>query len=767
MIGFARIRPGKPPRSSKGRLYPIAMEARDFTARLIIVSNRLPITVKLVRDRIRVVPSAGGLATGLRGPHEHSSGLWVGWPGDVSQLNPEQLATLEERLRALRTVPVTLSPEEVSRFYEGFSNGVLWPLFHYLLDRIPIETRDWDAYRAANERFAEVVAREHRPGDLVWVHDYQLALVPELLRRRIPDARVGFFLHIPFPSPEIFRTLPWRDAILRGLLGADLVGFHTFSYLRHFTTSLRRILGLEAQIDHLSYEGREVRLGVFPMGIDAAEFRALGSDPPVIAKAHAIRTQGENARLLLAVDRLDYTKGILHRLLAIERLLEREPSLRGNVRFVQVAVPSRTGVYAYAKFRRQVDEMVGRINGAYGTVKWTPVQYLFRAVSERYLVSLYRAADVMLVTPLRDGMNLVAKEFAASREDEEGVLVLSEFAGAAAEMGEALMVNPYDIEGVAATIKQALSMPEHERRARMRGLRERVLTYDVRRWADRFLNELACAGSRLPEREAGANDRARLVADLEPRWRGEQDRLLFLDYDGTLVGFAGLPWLATPGGELKRLLAELCAQPRNHVHLVSGRNREWLEDWFGDLAASLHAEHGFWSRRAPGAPWVSIAEVSVDWKTKVRNIFEEFAARTPGVDVEEKTASLAWHYRLADPEFGAWQAKELCEHLANALSNSPVEVLLGDKVIEVRMHGINKGVVAARALAENGGDACVLAMGDDQTDEDMFAALPENAFTVHVGPGASRARYRLPDPSAARAVLRAMLKPNLGGNEAR
>jgi trehalose 6-phosphate synthase/phosphatase len=576
-----------------------------------------------------------------------------------------------------------------------------------------------------------------------------------MLRKRIPGARIGFFLHIPFPSTDVFRTLPWREPILEGLLGADLVGFHTYTYQRHFATSLLRILGLEAQADSVICDGRPVHLGVYPMGIDAQEFARVAADPQVQDEARAHRDQSRGAQIILGVDRLDYTKGIPRRLLAFERLIERDPSVREKVKLVQVAVPSRTNVPEYAVFRRKVDEEVGRINGAFGTVSWSPIQYMFRSLSQRHLVALYRAADVMLVTPLRDGMNLVAKEFVASRVDEDGVLILSEFAGASAELGDALLVNAYDIEQVWRAMKLALAMPNSERQQRMRGLRKRVLSFDVHTWVGRFLGDLsACAPADQPREASGGV--AALTMRLVQLARNDAELTILLDYDGTLVRFARDPSLAVPDEELRALLAALAARPRTRVHLVSGRAREPLVEWFGRLNIGLHAEHGFWSRADPRSDWMAAAEMPGEWKAKARSILDAFSDRTPGAFVEEKTASLAWHYRSADPEFGALQGKELRLHLATAFANAPVEVTVGEKVVEVRPHGVSKAAVVRLALAAASGGT-VIAVGDDRSDEEMFAAVPEDAITVHVGRGASIAKFRVPDPDAARAVLRALL----------
>jgi len=446
------------------------------TARVLIVSNRLPITASLADDRLSLSDASGGLATGLRGCHERSGGLWIGWPGLPSPLAPPLQTELEDRLHERGIVPVPLSEDELRAYYEEFSNGVLWPLFHYLLDRLPLGAADWSTYETVNRRFADAVVAHYRPGDLIWVHDYQLMLVPALVRQQLPDARIGFFLHIPFPAAEVFRILPWRRQILSGLLGADLVGFHTYAYQQHFAAAVAELVPGEPDEDGIWLEDRRVRFGIFPMGIDAAAFSDRAASSEVAAAASEMKTQAGDRAILLGVDRLDYTKGILRRLLAFEALLRSDDTLRERARLVQVAVPSRASVSSYQEYRREVEETIGRINGAYGTIQSVPIHYLYQSVSMEQLVALYRAADVMLVTPLRDGMNLVAKEYVASRVDEDGVLVLSEFAGAAEELQEALTVNAYDVDDISAAMRRALGLSAAERRARMRALRARVMT---------------------------------------------------------------------------------------------------------------------------------------------------------------------------------------------------------------------------------------------------------------------------------------------------
>ena len=463
-------------------------------SRVIIVSNRLPVTVSVQDGRPMVCQSVGGLATGLQGPHDRSGGLWIGWPGTVEGLTPDGREDLERQLDALRVVPVCLDAREVELFYEQISNAVLWPICHDRIDRLPIYVDGWDVYETVNARFADAVVANYEPGDVVWVHDYQLMRVPLLLRERIPDVRIGFFLHIPFPNPEVFFTLPTRQWLVEGLMGADLIGFHTRRYHGHFRAALRRLFSVEADgASIVRWRSRRVKLGVFPISVDANDFARRSASSEVDAKIAEYKSG--NLRLLVGIDRLDYSKGILRRLIALKRLFVMHPEWRERVQLIQVAVPTRDKVDAYQQFRLEVNSLVGQINGEFATPTWTPIQYIHRSVESDVLLALYRAADVMLVTPLRDGMNLVAKEFPASRIDDDGVLVLSEFAGAADELTDALLVNPYDVDGTAEAIHRALTMDATERRHRMQRLRKTVHEFDVHRWASSFLGELERMGS--------------------------------------------------------------------------------------------------------------------------------------------------------------------------------------------------------------------------------------------------------------------------------
>ena len=727
--------------------------------RLLLVSNRLPVTVKVEHGTVSVSPSAGGLASGLRGPHESSQGLWIGWPGDTTKLSPRQREAVDVQLSQLRTVPLHLSASEVTRYYDGFSNRVLWPLLHYLLDRLPLTTNDWPSYRKVNQKFADAVVRSYQPGDTIWVHDYQLMLVPGMLREKLPDARIGFFHHIPFPALDVFRVLPWRREVVQGMLGADLLGFHTANYAQHFRDAAADLMGLPSDGESFTVGGRRVRVHHFPMGVDVEDFEARARTREVEDARIELLRSSVGEKIFVGIDRLDYTKGIRRRMLSIERLLQRQPSLRGKLRFIQVAVPSRTHVDTYATFRREVDEQVGRINGIYGTPASTPIHYLYRSISPTTLSALYRTADVMIVTPLRDGMNLVAKEFIASRVDGDGVLVLSEFAGAAAELEEALLVNPFDTDAVAKTLEHALGLAPEQRRSRMGALRTRVRDHDIHHWVDGFLDALehplpAPAAAR-PAGSVGSSS-TELAALLTALNQAPQ-RLLILDYDGTLSPLVDRPELAVPSAELRRVLNSLADMGGSRVSVVSGRPRETLESWLGDLPIGLYAEHGLWGREAPGLPWRVRASVDRSWMAGIREVLEASARATVGTFVEQKDASLAWHYRLAAPDAAEPAREALLRELTTRLCGLPVSVLEGDKVVEVRPLGVHKGTVIPELTRNRIPGGLVLAAGDDRTDEDLFAALPPDGISLHVGPRPSRARYQLASPAALLRLLQALV----------
>jgi trehalose 6-phosphate synthase/phosphatase len=724
--------------------------------RLIVVSNRLPVTARRTGERWTTEPSSGGLVAALAPVIERMHGVWIGWPGDQAPAGApgrDELLAGWERERHLAVVDL---PAHVARpFYEGYSNETLWPLLHGFPTLGSFDTATWHAYRDANERFAKAVLERVRPGDLVWVHDYQLMLLPGLLREAVPDMHIGFFLHIPFPSAEIFRILPEREALLQGLLGADLVAFQTHEHLGNFRRSLLQVSGIESRMDSVETDGRSIALEAMPIGIEAEGWDRLLADARVRARVAELIARRGGRRTLLAVDRLDHTKGIPERLRAYRTLLQRRPGLRGQVVLLQIAVPSRERVPSYAALRREVNELVGEINGSFGTPEWSPVTYLRRPVPKTELAALYASADVAWVAPLRDGMNLVAKEYVACQGDGAGVLVLSEFAGAASELGEAIRVNPYDEVGSAEAVERALTMAEDERRERQVALLARVRGNGAFAWTERFIARLEAEVER-PSVVTGSPSPP--FERLQASFRAASTRTLFLDYDGTLVPLAARPADAVPSERVLEIVGSLAAEPGTNVVIISGRAWKDLERWFGDMPGLwLAAEHGALLRRPDDEGWRPLrGGADTAWKERVRPILEDFAARTPGSLVEEKDYALAWHYRLAEAEFGDWLANELASTLDERLSATELAVLRGRKVVEVRFVWAQKGEVAAHILSVTPDPAFLLALGDDRTDEDLFERLPPEAWTIRVGQGRTRARYRLANPSAAVGLLAAL-----------
>jgi len=724
--------------------------------RLLIVSNRLPVSVvKRVND-LHFQPSVGGLATGLSSFRESHHSQWIGWPGiAIDKISEHQKEEISNKLKEQNCHPVFLSAKNIQDFYHGFCNKTIWPLFHYFPLYTVYEDRYWQAYRQVNEAFCDAVVKTTEPDDCIWIHDYHLMLLPELLRSRLPKAQIGFFLHIPFPSFEMFRLLPWRKEILKGLLGSDLIGFHTYDYMRHFLSSTARIVGAEHSMGALVVGDRVVKVDVFPMGIDYDRYADAVEDPKVRKIRTTIRKKVGDRKIIISVDRLDYTKGIIQRLEAFDLFLSQNPKYKAKVTLILVAVPSRTGVEDYRKLRQQLEWLVGRVNGEHGTIGWVPVWYLYRFLPFERIVALYSAADVALVTPLRDGMNLIAKEFVATKTDGRGVLILSEMTGAASELGEAIIVNANNKQEIIEAIREALKMPIEEQSERNRLMQSRLSRYGVARWADDFLKTLSDVKKTRMELSI-----RRLTKPAREKLTGEYDksakRLFLLDYDGTLVSFTGKPEGAGPDKELLYLLKALASEPKNEIVIISGRDKETLNYWLSDANVSLTAEHGAWIKEK-GDDWRVIEPLLNDWKDTIRPILELYADRTPGSFVEEKDFSLVWHYRRADYELASLRIQELRDAVLNLTENLDIGVFEGSKILEVKNIGVSKGRAAERWLAKDKW-GFVLAAGDDYTDEDMFSILPETACSVKVGYGISKARFNVESIYELRLLLGQLVK---------
>ena len=720
--------------------------------RLLIVSNRLPISVSKRGRELRFHHSPGGLATGLASVSKSHRGHWIGWPGITSDnLTDKNEAEISKKLSEEKYLPIFLSRKQVENYYQGFSNKTIWPLFHYFPLRTIYENRFWETYKGVNQTFCDEVVKVAKRGDCIWIQDYHLMLLPQLLRQKLPSLEIGFFLHIPFPSYELFRLLPWRAEILNGLLGADLIGFHTHDYVRHFLSSACRITGLEHTLGRLSIDNRIVKVDAFPLGIDYEKYSQAPNQAAVQQEVKKIRQKVGDCKIVISIDRLDYTKGIIERLEAFDLFLSRNPEYRGKVTLIMVAVPSRTRVEDYVALRSRLEQLVGRVNGEYGLFGWMPVWYLYRSLPFEKLVALYYAADVALVTPVRDGMNLIAKEYVAAKTDGKGVLILSEMTGAASELGEAVIVNANNKAEIVEAIKAALEMPIDEQLERNRSMQSRLSRYDVSKWAGDFLNALSDirgAQQELLIRKLSKPAREKLIND----FKKSKKRLFFLDYDGTLVGFKGRPDKAGPDEEIIGLLRDLSGKSKNEVVIISGRDKVTITKWLSELNVTLIAEHGGWIKQK-AKDWKCREPLREDWKNTIRPILELYADRTPRSSVEEKDFSLVWHCRRADPELAYIRMQELRGAVLNLTANLDVGVFEGSKILEIRHLGINKGRAAELWLEKKIWDF-ILAAGDDYTDEEMFAIMPEDAYSIKVGSGISKARFNIDTVNELRGLLK-------------
>ncbi|SDK80617.1 trehalose 6-phosphate synthase/phosphatase [Catalinimonas alkaloidigena] len=726
-------------------------------SRLITISNRLPISLVRRDERYEYTPSAGGLATGLKSFHGQNDNLWIGWPGmEIGQ--EEDQREITDRMKKDKMHPVFLTESDIEDFYEGFSNKTLWPLFHYFNLFTDYSPYTWERYVEVNQKFADEIFKVARPDDVFWVHDYQLMLLPALIRERFPHATIGFFLHIPFPSYEMFRSLPWRRELLNGMLGADLIGFHTYDYVRHFLSAVKRILDVDHSLGRIKLGDRVIDVDSFPMGIDYKKFANSIHNPTTIREVVKFRNNFNHEKIILSIDRLDYSKGIYQRLEAYDTFLSDHPEYQKKVALITVVVPSRGNVDQYQKLKVQLDEAIGRINGKYSTPEWTAIHYYYRSLPFETLTALYYCADIALITPFRDGMNLIAKEYVATKTDQQGVLILSEMAGAAKELTEALFINPNDIQGISDALHDALNMPSEEQRTRMQEMQSKVERYDVKNWAELFIDRMYEARS-LNTRRREKHWNEALQQELIKKYKKTHRRLFLIGYDGTLVKFTVNPLSTRSDNELRTLLSELGKDPDNKVVVISGRDKSFLEEQLKGLPVDMIAEHGVWGKRGDDS-WQILKQPQEGWKDDIRSILDSFVDRTPGSFIEEKEYSLAWHYRVVDSGLGEMRVHELTELLSHRVAALNLQVIEGKKVIEIKTSGISKGTAAKEWLDSDNWDL-VLAIGDDYTDEDVFRETNAEAYTLRVGYQDSIARFHIDSVEDVRKLLRAL---NLASN---
>lgn len=719
-------------------------------SKVIIVSNRLPLRVEGNESSgLKYIPSEGGLATGLGSVYKGGDNVWIGWPGIYLE-NEKMEEEARQHLKEENMQPVFLRPVQIEKFYEGFCNSTLWPNFHYFTQHAIYKRSLWESYVEVNQLFCEEVLRVAKPGDTIWVHDYQLFLLPGLIRNKMPDIAIGFFLHIPFPSHEVFRLIPWRKQLLEGVLGSDLIGFHTYDDMRHFLSAVNRLVYLPNQQGTITKDNRTIVVDAFPMGIDYDKYASQAAAPETLSREVQFRTSLGTQKLILSIDRLDYSKGIPARLVNFELFLTIYPQFHNQVSLILLVVPSRDKVAEYKELKEQVDLLVGRINGRFGSMNWTPIHYFYRSLPFEDLSALYRMSEVALVTPMRDGMNLVCKEYIASKLDKKGVLILSEMAGASKELNDAILINPNDKHQVVEALKTALEMPVKEQVHHIDIMQKTLKKYNVHHWVNLFLGRLKVVKEQQEELSTRLIDK-KMGRSISEKFSNSNKRLLFLDYDGTLMDFKSNPDAVTPDSELIDLLKNLSAQPETEIVIISGRDKNTLENWLGDLPLNFVAEHGVWLKYL-GKEWETVDELDIKWKKDIRDILETYVAKTPGSLIEEKDYSLVWHYRKVETGLGELRAREIVSHLKFLAQDNGLMVLEGNKVVEIKNQEINKGRTAAKWLNTPQPDF-IVAIGDDWTDEDTFKAMPEHAITIKVGAESSVAKYSLRDPEHVRKFL--------------
>ena len=733
--------------------------------KLIIVSFELPVIIGPDdKNQWQLVNKEYGFSGGLESFYRESNSIWIGSPGPTrNEMTKDDRIQFSVQLEKNNYYPLFLKRKEKEKFLEGFSNRTIWPLFHYFTQNTVYSDEYWKGYNTVNQQYADKVMEFLEDGDKVWIHDYHLMLLPKLIRERNSNVPIGFFLHLTFPSYEIFRLLPWRREILEGLLGADLVGFHTYDYERHFLSCARRLMGLETIFNRIQLEERIVQVDFYPLGIDFEKISQFAHNPQKQKESTLVHKglidqhiTGKGKKLILSIDRLDYTKGIPLRLKAFELFLENYKEYHGKVTLLLFVMPSRETVEHYKILKRELDELVGGINACYGDISWIPIRYFYRQLPIEQLYELYTLGDIGLITPVRDGMNLIAKEFVASKIDKKGVLILSEMAGAAKEMHEAIIVNPNNRLEMAEAIRQAIEMDVEEQVTRMALMQNRLQRYDVVKWTTDFIDSLDKV-KKVQEIRLARKITSVLSDQIKREYSTAGSRMIFLDYDGTLMGFDKDPQKVRPDNELTGILKKLTADHSNHVVIISGRDKETLGKWFPtQWKISFVAEHGVWSK-TPGTNWSMTEQIDKNWMEIIEPVLEFYVDRTPRSFIERKNYSLVWHYRNSDPDLGEIRSWELKDELKTLVGNLNLEIMDGDKVIEIKNSGINKGRAALQKMGERHYDF-ILAIGDDWTDEYTFAALPEEAVTIKVGTKTTRAQYYVESVADVRQILAGFIR---------
>jgi trehalose 6-phosphate synthase/phosphatase len=725
-------------------------------AQVIIVSNRLPMSVKKVDGVLEFFPSLGGLATGLSSYVKDRSNIWVGWPGiNNEELTETDRLAITHELAKHHCHPVFLSKKQVDDYYNGYSNDLLWPLMHTM----PVTSFDnqsaWlKTYRNVNKLFADTVLSLARTDSTIWVHDYQLLLVPEILREDHIKGQIGFFLHIPFPKSNQWQKIGAAKQLLAGVLGADLVGFHTTSYATNFLNTCENLKLGAAGNGQFDLPTRVVQVTKFPIGVDYKKYARARRLKAVQHAVKKYRRRYGNKKIIVAVDRLEPSKGLIERLKAYRDFLQANPKFLKKVVMVMVAAPSRMELKTYQQLAVNLRTLSEEINAQFGTVNWQPVDYIQRPLPFEEVSALYQIADVAFIAPLRDGMNLVAKEYVATKQGN-GVLILGQNAGAAEELRDALIVNPNKPATVIAALKQSLTMPQKELKTRLKNMQTQVAGNTIHMWANTFVGTLNKPVPGTRPRTHSINKK--LEAKIKLGFQQSPKRLLVLDYDGTLAPFTDDYDDVAPSRQVLSILKKLALDIDTTVIVVSGRRAPQLEKWFGELHINLVAEHGAMIKKAGHRTWKTIEDIDTDWKKQLLPILERYAELTPKASVEIKSHALVWHYRASPPYYAQKYAVTLKHVLKPYLKKFGVKLYQGNKILEIKNPIVNKGAGIAQWL--NSPYDFIVIAGDDYTDEDMFRALHgRQATTIKVGSGKTLAKYRVSDSKQIIAIFKSFVR---------
>lgn len=728
----------------------------ENSGRRIFVSDHLPIKLVQNRNQIDIETQIDGVCVAIDSVYSAYESIWFGACSTTDiELTPQQKSSISRRLMNDHKMhPIFDSGKEEHARANLFCKRTLWPIFHYFVESSKFNESWWDSYVAMNTHFYKKIKKSINEKDTLWIHGYQLMLLPELIRRDFPDITIGFFFHVPFPSFEVFRLLPWKNELLRGVLGADLVGFHIYEYTRHFQSSVYRILGHDSNMGNIQMGNRIVHIDAISLGINSKQYSMLAKKDEVIRKVETLFKHYNHVPVILSLDRLDYTKGIQNKLKVIDLFFETHSEMAGKVIFQINILPPFSKQDDFIELKRDIEKQIYRCNKKYRTKEWQPIHYDYKFLTQEELVSLYNVAEVFLVATFRDGLNLLIKEYLASRDEKAGVIVCSEFIGGAQELTEAIIFNPNNHREFINSLLKALTMPEDEKISAFNKMKRRLERNNALDWAVNFMEGLKSIKAKQAELQARLfthTVKTRLLTD----FYNSEKRLIALDYNGTLVPIKKMAQCLPPDKSTLNILKALTEDTKNKIIILSDNEKENLASWFNHLPIDLIASSDLAFRKA-GSDWTIVESLSAEWKHEVLPIFEKYVNRTPGAYISEKRYSLVWRFERASKEQGNIRSRELMDDLKSYVDKNNLQVNEGERLIEVKNGGIYKGKILQSYFEEEKWDF-VCAVGDDWTNEPMFQHLPDHAYSIRIGITATHAKFNLKDQKGLTDLLKTLV----------